>query len=392
MFNRTLGRFAMKKSSLLILLGVILILALTIFRIGSATKGLSPAETTSRSQSSTIHVIYDNPVNGVHKVVLFGLEKTGITRHSVIRISSYLFALLFAACFYYLCRSWFGRVIAILATLIFCLSPFFLIPARLASPEIMFFFPVLLMAIYCWMGKTEHTSWAWLLLILASGLALYTPGMFLWLLGGAIYCRKKLGALLSEIQPPVVILGFILLLVLVGSAVMGIVNDWHIAREFVGVPSLWSKPLRLLENVGWMGLSVFARTPYHTSILLGRLPLLSLIQLGLMVFGAYALWTAARAKAIGFGLAMIYAVLLAAVNNNLVFLLLGLPAAGILMAAGLRYLYIEWQSIFPRNPIPKALAIVLMSALVAIQLVYGLTYSLVAWPHSPDTKAVYVLK
>jgi hypothetical protein len=383
----------MRRSSLTILLGIFFILVLTSFHIGSATKGLSPAEVTARTQASDIHLIYDNPINAVHKLVIYGFEKADTAaRHSVTRLPSYLFALMFAGCFYYLCRNWFGKVIAALATLIFCLSPFFLIPARLASPEIMFFFPVALMAIYYWLGKTEHTTRAWLLLVLATGLAIYTPGMFLWMIGSSIFCRKKLGALLGELKPPVVILGLVLLLALAIPAIMGIVNDWHLARDFVGVPAAWSKPFRVVENLGWMGLAVFARTPFHTTILLGRLPLLSLIQLGLMVFGIYALWTAARSKALGFALTLAYAIVLAGISNNLSFLLIGLPAAGIVMAAGLRYLYIEWRSIFPSNPIPKALAIVLMSALVATQLVYGLSYSLVAWPHSPDTKAVYVLK
>src|SRR4051812_3695382 len=99
MFNRTLGRFTMKRSSLIILLGIFFILALTSFHIGSATKGLSPAEVNARAQVSNIHMIYDSPINAVHKLFLYGFEKIDTARHSVTRLPSYLFALIFAGCF-----------------------------------------------------------------------------------------------------------------------------------------------------------------------------------------------------------------------------------------------------------------------------------------------------
>jgi hypothetical protein len=75
-------------------------------------------------------------------------------------------------------------------------------------------------------------------------------------------------------------------------------------------------------------------------------------------------------------------------------LILGLclPALAILSAAGLRYLYIEWRSIFPRNPLPLSFALVIISLLVGLQVAYGLRYSLVAWPHLAATKQLYVLK
>jgi hypothetical protein len=103
-------------------------------------------------------------------------------------------------------------------------------------------------------------------------------------------------------------------------------------------------------------------------------------------------WAAARNKALALASAILFAILAAGLNNNLRLLALGLPAVGIFMAAGLRYLYIEWRSVFPRNPIPKSLAWLLMVLVVSVQLIYGLSYSLIAWPHTDATKTTYVVK
>jgi hypothetical protein len=104
------------------------------------------------------------------------------------------------------------------------------------------------------------------------------------------------------------------------------------------------------------------------------------------------MFSVAKKKLLGLVLAVLFAVAVAGLNNRLTLLFLGLPALGILIAAGLRYLYIEWKGVFPHNPIPKSLALTLMTLLVGIQLVYSLTYTLAAWPQAPSTKINYMIK
>ena len=84
--------------------------------------------------------------------------------------------------------------------------------------------------------------------------------------------------------------------------------------------------------------------------------------------------------------------LLAGFNNNLVYISLGLPALGLIIVGGLHYLYREWSAIFPHNPFARVLATGLIIMLVGINFIFGLRYSLLAWPHSPETKSTYVLK
>jgi succinate dehydrogenase/fumarate reductase cytochrome b subunit len=59
---------------------------------------------------------------------------------------------------------------------------------------------------------------------------------------------------------------------------------------------------------------------------------------------------------------------------------------------GLRYLFIEWRRVFPRNPMAKYFAIALMFGLILIHVFFGIRYSLLAWPSSADTRQTYMLK
>ena len=88
----------------------------------------------------------------------------------------------------------------------------------------------------------------------------------------------------------------------------------------------------------------------------------------------------------------VFGIVAAALNRNLLLLIYVLPAVAVAVAAGLRYLYMEWKSIFPKNPIPKYLAVALITGLVGMHIAYGLRYSLLAWPNTAATKSTYVLK
>ena len=78
-----------------------------------------------------------------------------------------------------------------------------------------------------------------------------------------------------------------------------------------------------------------------------------------------------------------------ALNSNTAMFLLAMPALFVLLAAGLRYLYFEWHGVFPFNPIPRIIALLLISLVVGIHIVYGVRYSLIAWPGSSDTLSSY---
>jgi len=164
-----------------------------------------------------------------------------------------------------------------------------------------------------------------------------------------------------------------------------------VIKQLFLVPDSWLPISVTLKNTAWGVAAIFIKAPTHP-LIMANLPIINLVALALGIFGIYALQAAARAKAIWLCLSIVLAIVAAGLNNNVVFLALGLPAMALLISAGLRYLYIEWRAIFPRNPVPKTFALILIAGVVATQVYYGIRYSLIAWPHTSATRSVYVLK
>ncbi len=375
-----------------LILTVLLISLLVIYRLESSPKAASQKERQYVTSASSLKAVYDNPIDAPHKLLVLAANKVFNPRLFYLRSVSIVIALAVSICFYLLCRHWFGTTIALMSSVVFLISPFVLAPARAITPEILRFSPLIILAIYYWHLRTRHKDMAWIGLLLAAGTALYIPGMFWWIAGAMLICRKQLLTTAGKISQPAAAAGLLTLALSIVPIVLALVRDWRFLYQYLLIPHSLPQPIEFLKHLAWMVLSLFFRTPYHEPILIGRLPLLSVMQLALVVFGSYALYSAARQKALWLSASLILGILLAALNNDIKLLFFSLPALGIFMAAGLRYLYIEWRSVFPKNPIPKGLAIAMLAAVVAIQGLYGLTYSLIAWPAAEPTKQAYVIK
>lgn len=338
-------------------------------------------------------MIFNNPINAPHRLI--GHLSAALFNYSFfsVRLASALFAIAFIFSFYKVVRHWFGGSIGIYGAILFALTPLLILAGRQAGAQIMFLAPAAIVAAYLWLNKSEkHKTEAWVALCLIAAVLIYTPGVLLWVLVAGIVSRRRLQAALSGISQKYVALGLLAGLVLVVPLIISIVKDWRVAQDLFLVPRHLPDTVRVFKNMAWMLLSVAVRAPRHYQLITGRLPMIDIAQTALMVFGAYALWTAARLKMLSFLTSILLAVVLAGINDNYYVLLLALPAISVFCAAGLRYLYIEWRGIFPNNPLPKALAITLIGAVVAAHVLYGVRYSLIAWPQTIETKTVYVVK
>jgi hypothetical protein len=301
-------------------------------------------------------------------------------------------ACLFGFCFYKLSSSLFGKLIGIFGTLIFISLPIFVITARQATAEIMLFSTVGLLWLYTWANKTKQSRpLAWLVLFAAIGLFIYTPGIIWLVIAGAVINRKKLLAASSDMSRFIWFAGPILSLVIIFPLVYSGISHPDSIKQLLLIPNSWASAFEIAKNTAWGVAAIFLRAPLHP-LVIGNLPLINIVALALAVFGIYAMQAAARAKTLWLGALAIYGIIAAGINDNIIFLALGLPAFAIFISAGLRYLYIEWRTIFPRNPVPKTFALLLIAAVVFSQIYYGVMYSLVAWPHTAATRQVYVLK
>jgi hypothetical protein len=288
--------------------------------------------------------------------------------------------------------SWFGREIGLMGALLFIATPLFLIAARQGTSEIMYFCIAAIMAVYIWTLWARNKDFGLISLFIVCAVALYTPGVAIWLAGAAIISRKKISDTLSLVNPPAMTAAVLLSVLILAPMAFALISDWHIIKDLVPLPVHFAKPLIMVKETAWMALAVFFKTPYHTDFLLARLPILNIVQDALLVFGAYALWQAANKKLLSLSAGIIFAILAAGVNNDVGLLALAVPLLAVIVCAGLRYLYIEWLGVFPLNPVARGLAYTLLATIVIIQLLFGIRYAVVAWPDSSNTKSAYVIK
>jgi 4-amino-4-deoxy-L-arabinose transferase-like glycosyltransferase len=301
--------------------------------------------------------------------------------------------LVFIACVYLLLREWFKGFIGTIGTLLFASLPWVIILGRNATPDVMLLAPAAIIATYTWLKRTERWhNLAWLTLTAVTAAAVYTPGIIWFALISLIVGHRQLIKSIKKTNKALVALGIIMFLLLLTPLVLSAVKDSSILKDLALVPNMWPNAIDLAKSFCWSILSFVWQTPQHIPYIIDRLPILDLAQITLSIVGIYAMWSKARRTMTGLlGLTFI-GVALATINKNIIPLTLTFPAIAVFVAAGLRYLYVKWFRVFPKNPLPRTLAIVLISMLVLSQVAYGIRYALIAWPHTMDTRKVYVLK
>jgi len=375
-----------------LLLAATIVLILT-FQLASRPAGLSDTEAAAGSASQDINAILDDPVNAPYKLLQYVLGLTAAGDIFPLRLASIAFGIVGLLCFYWLCRVWFGKAIGLMGAAVIAGTPLFLILARHGSPAVMYFSVIPLMAVYIWNQRTDsHKDLAFLLLMVSAALALYTPGLVWWLIGAAIIAHSRLKEIFSAASQRAVVSGSFLAVLLLVPLTIGLTRNVGSLKELALIPAQIPYMHDLIINIGRMLAGLFVKAPSDQEWLINGVSILSFAQLALLAFGTYAMWTAAKGKFLALSGAIILSVILASLNSDASILALGLPALLILVVAGLRFLYIEWRTVFPHNPVAKSLALALMCGVVIVQLLYGLRYGLVAWPQTPSTKTVYVLK
>jgi 4-amino-4-deoxy-L-arabinose transferase-like glycosyltransferase len=354
---------------------------------------MSQAEVKAAKASQSIGSIKDNPVNAPHKIIQYGFHHIGGGSAGWLRLPSVLFALLFLMFFYLLMRQWFGRLVGALAALIFATTPLILLTARSATPASMLLIPIALIASFTWLYRYSrwHTL-AWFALATTAAISFNTPGMLWFVLISFVVSYKRLLKRISKLSNLSIALSVILFLVLIAPIVAAAIADVSVIKTLALIPDQWTTALDLIKNLGWSFLSLGFRFPEHEIYILGRLPILNLMQIVFAGIGLYAMWNKARREIYGLLALTTLSLIFATINRDKLLLIYSLPALMIFVGAGLRFVYVKWRKVFPLNPLPKALAIILIFVLVGLHTLYGLRYALVAWPHNTATRNSYMIK
>ncbi|MBI4034323.1 hypothetical protein HY380_00320 [Candidatus Saccharibacteria bacterium] len=354
-----------------------------VWRLSSIPAALSSTEVAFIDSASSWGQIADNPLNAPLKLLQLAFESIGWQSPGAWRLASVILTVGLLMTFYAVAKHWFGKIAGALGTLVLAATPWLLVGGRSATAASLLLAPALLTASGFWLlSKTSHRVLAWLAFCLSLALALYIPGMIWLMIIGGWTLRRRLLNSLRELSARWLGLGGLVIMSGLAGIIYQLTTDWTVGRQLLLLPANWPDLVSGLRSAGDALSSIVWRAPTSVSLTVADWPLLNLFQSALCLFGVYICWQ--RAKPVLFGsLAIILlAVLAAAINQDVSWLLLGLAGFGALMAAGLRWLLLEWRLVFPRNPLAQFVSLTFIISLVAAQIYFAMVYGLSAWPNS----------
>lgn len=353
---------------------------------GKLTAGESAAAIANDSLSTLLH----NPLNGLYKLVDFLWLQLPVHQTASARLASVTFALLGIVLFYVLAKRWHGALTALFAAILFAASSWMLHVGRLGDGQIMFVvWPIALLLLASWINTTKWHSAAILAFGITAGLACFTPGM-LWLVIAMTVCLfGVLSAHLKKAKIVSIIGSFgamVLCLLILGYAIW---NDHSLLKPWLGIPNDLPNMIAIAKQLGGSISYLVLRGPGTTSSWLAHTPVLDVAATAMLLLGAYLyrqhLVNVRTRLLLAF---FVIGCLLVALNGS-VALGINIGIVYLVATTGLAFFTHKWFKVFPRNPFPRIIAIVLLSVLGLSVLTYHIERYFIAWQRSPATQEVF---
>lgn len=371
----------------LLLLGAVMIGILT-FQLASLLPGVSQSEVTQAVSSRTVEAISENPLTLPHKAIQYTAQRL---QHSVfaIRAASVLIGAVVGAGFFYLLRHWYSRRIALLGSVLFITSPWFLHTVRHggSSSAFLLLFGVLVAGM--WLQRSRGSLLAVLACAVLVIALLYIPGMIWFVVPLLLWQVNRIGEVLEGQNA-----GLLTVLSLFGLCALiplgwALYQEPHLVRPYFGLPASFPEPLQIIKNLASLPYQLFFKGPANPEIWLGRNPLLGVFPAVMFVVGMYAYL---KNRKLDRAVFVIFVALFGGVLVSLsgpVNMALFLPFVYVVVASGIAHMLQRWFTVFPHNPIARGLGTTLVVAVTLLASFAGLHQYFNAWPNTPETKAVY---
>lgn len=333
-----------------------------------------------------LSLIWQNPINWLHKLVTIGVNKLMEPSFAALRVPSTLFAIAASILFYINIKDRFKTRIAIIAVFLLVTSSWWLTLARSARPEILAPLLILLLIFIAQKAYVNSSGWLVLATSLVVAIAIYTPLMIYVVAIGLFVLRPLILKMTRTIANWWFWLALIILIS--GSLPLFIAGakDITVWYQILGLPSEGTvNVLSSLQGIrDTLGQLFWSSQPFW-DFRLGNLPLLDLFTAVMFILGIYHLdheisRSLTKFTLIGFGALLV----LSNLNPTPGHEALLLPFVYILVAAGVVVLYAQWYHIFPRNPIARMVALIPSVLLIISVSLYHHQRFFVAWPSAPD--------
>jgi hypothetical protein len=371
---------------------LLLVLLITVtLKLHTLLPGFSSGEVQTYQASESLRTILHHPVNAPYLVLSWLIIKLHTSQPLLyLRMVSAWLGLCTLTIFCGLLYYWHGHRVALIGTLLFGTSGWFLHIARLGTPAVLMFGLFVLVACGLWLQTTQNPYAMAALIILGAGL-MYVPGM-VWLIAlYTVFNWKWLYKSFTK-QLRVVTVGAIIAAGMVVPFGLAIVQTPSIGKIVLNLPARgWPSFATILRQI--------AQVPYHIFLYgqsspvfgLGHLPVLSVF--GVVMFG-FGMYQYAR-RASRYHLRLIGTLLIA---GAIVIGLGGMTNVGLLVpflylvvSSGVGYLFDQWYSVFPKNPLAQAIGLLCVCLLVLLVVTYNTRAYFISWPNATSTKATFAL-
>ena len=148
------------------------------------------------------------------------------------------------------------------------------------------------------------------------------------------------------------------------------------------------------KNFLWQFSTLFFVAQPFPELYVGSLALLDIFSVAMVFLGIYH-FVKYMPKRRKFSFAFLVIVLAFVVPLSTIYqipMTAYIPIIYILIASGVYELLRQWFSYFPRNPIARNSAVVIVAILIGLATLYNLQRFYIAWPNAPETKAVYMVQ
>ena len=371
---------------------VTLLVILLSYRLGSLVPGLSGSEIAELHLSQSLHDIIRNPVNGPYKICLYLASKIGLANLINIRFVSVIFGTLAAVLFYMIIRKRYSLRLSLLGTILFSTSSWYLHVSRLVDVSVLMYAILALIYSGLLIRDYRHKKLSIFILVTVSCFILYIPGMDWFILLGLIWERKYIISIVKS--TPLVFLLIICLWVTALLSPLGysLIYDYRLVLTLIGAPGHLPGIREYFHNFLEIPINIFVRGPQNPMFWLGRLPLLDIFSSVMFILGAYTLLVEWRQEFNRVILSYILLALVLVAFNGPVNITILLPFVYFIVIAGLWFLLQQWLSVFPRNPIARALGICLIVIAIGTASYYHFYSYFIAWPHNPATVSTFLKK
>lgn len=357
------------------------------WQIGSLVPGYSAAEAATYQSSLNLKALLDNPLNAPFLVAVKALTFIHIDSLLATRLIAAGGGIITLGTFAILVRRWHGMWTAVIGTLLFGLSAWFLHVARLGTPEVLLFGVFVLTAAGFWLRKTNHWLALLVCFLIVAGL-LYVPGMVWFVVLGLLWQWKTIDAVFKK-HLVTVTLGALLLFAALAPLALALFKDQSLIMPWLGLPEQWPAPLAMLENLLKVPFHLFIRNEANPSMWLGTAPILDVFSLTMFVLGGYVYLQNFRLlrTPLFIGLLTMTALLMA-LGSPISFTVI-IPLVYLIIATGISRLIDLWLSVFPKNPIAKAVGWTILGIVVILACAYQITHYFIGWPDAAATHEIF---